>query len=114
MIFVFGSNLAGRHGKGAAFYALMHHGAIKGQPRGLQGSSYAIPTKDARLRPLPLEVIRKEIQSFILFAKDNPHLEFDITPVGCGYAGYQRSQIRPFFAHAPSNCHFNRSWDHEE
>lgn len=27
-IFVFGSNLAGRHGKGAALYAYQHHGAI--------------------------------------------------------------------------------------
>lgn len=53
-IFVFGSNLAGRHGKGAALYARQHYGAIYGQGVGRQGNSYAIPTKDGKLNPLPL------------------------------------------------------------
>lgn len=57
-IFVFGPTLAGRHGKGAALHARKHHGAIYGQDEGLQGTSYAIPTKDARLNALPLDNIR--------------------------------------------------------
>ena len=57
MIFVFGSNKAGRHGKGAAKYALENHGAIYGQGEGLQGNSYAIPTKDENLKPISLQGI---------------------------------------------------------
>ena len=57
-IFVFGSNLAGRHGKGAALYAKKHHGAIYGQGYGLQGRSFAIPTKDYNLKTLPLWCIK--------------------------------------------------------
>ncbi len=67
-IFVFGSNLAGRHGKGAALAALRNHGAIYGQPVGLQGQSYAIPTKDQQLRPLSLSTIRISVEIFISFA----------------------------------------------
>ena len=43
-IFVFGSNLAGMHGGGAARIAVDRFGAIMGQGVGLQGQSYAIPT----------------------------------------------------------------------
>lgn len=42
-IFVFGSNLAGAHGGGAARLAYNRFGAIWGQGVGLQGQSYAIP-----------------------------------------------------------------------
>ena len=63
-IFVFGSNLAGRHGKGAALWARKHHGAIYGQGEGLQGTSYAIPTKDERLNPLTLDQIKNTLTNF--------------------------------------------------
>jgi hypothetical protein len=53
-VFVFGSNLAGRHGKGAALWARQHRGAIYGQGVGRQGNAYAIPIKDGQLRVLPL------------------------------------------------------------
>ena len=56
-IFVFGSNLAGRHGKGAALHARRHHGAVYGQGIGLQGSSYPIPTKDAQIRTMHIAQI---------------------------------------------------------
>jgi hypothetical protein len=71
-IFVFGSNLAGRHGKGAALYARQHHGAIYGQGVGLQGSSYAIPAKDEHLRSLPLEAIRRHVDDFKRFCRRPP------------------------------------------
>ena len=86
-IFVFGSNLAGRHGKGAALHARQNCGAIYGQGEGLQGQSYAIPTKDARLRTLPLGIIAVHINNFILFARSRPDLEFEVTRIGCGLAG---------------------------
>jgi len=103
-IFVFGSNLAGRHGKGAALYAHQHHGAIYGQGIGLQGNSYAIPTKDAHLKTLPVPIIRGHVEQFLDFARVNPRRRFQITPVGCGLAGYTYEQIAPMFREAPANC----------
>jgi hypothetical protein len=110
-IFVFGSNLAGRHGAGAALYALQHKGAIYGQGVGLQGESYGIPTKDTLIRTLPLPYIDQAIDDFMTFAKSRPDLTFDVTPIGCGLAGYKREQIRPLFEGMPDNCRFNPSWD---
>jgi hypothetical protein len=103
-IFVFGSNEAGRHGKGAALEARRNHGAIYGQGEGLQGRSYAIPTKDARLRTLPLDGISVYVARFKAFAASRPDLHFKVTPVGCGLAGYGPADIAPLFADAPHNC----------
>lgn len=95
-IFVFGSNLAGNHGKGAAETAVQQYGAIMGQGEGLQGHAYAIPTKDARLRPLPLDRIIPYIQKFVEFTHLYP-MHYYVTPVGCGYANYVPMQIAPHF-----------------
>lgn len=67
-IFVFGSNLAGRHGKGAALYAREHYGAVYGVGVGPTGSAYAIPTKDGKLRTLPLDQIKKHVDAFLAYA----------------------------------------------
>lgn len=109
-VFVFGSNLAGRHGKGAALYARQHHGAVYGQGEGLQGSSYGIPTKDRRLQSRRLEEIAESISKFIEFARGRPDLQFEVTPVGCGLAGYRQEQIKPFFEPLPANCYFSKEW----
>ena len=103
MIFVFGSNLAGRHGKGAANYALRNHGAIYGQGWGLQGNSFAIPTKDANIKTLPLDTIQVYVEKFKTFAKENPNLTFQLTPIGCGLAGYKYEDIGPMFKSCSSN-----------
>ncbi len=109
-IFVFGSNLAGRHGKGAALYALKRHGAIYGQGVGMQGQSYAIPTKDVNLNTLPLITIRKYVDEFLLFAAVRSRDEFNITRVGCGLAGYKDKDVVPMFLDAPKNCFFSPEW----
>jgi hypothetical protein len=109
-IFVFGSNLAGIHGAGAARHALQHYGAIWGQGIGLQGRSYAIPTKDENIQTLPLEEIERHIKGFLKFAHEHPEMDFLVTPVGCGLAGYQQWQIKPFFEGMPKNCHFASTW----
>ncbi len=96
-IFVFGSNLAGIHGGGAAFDALSKFGAIYGQGIGLQGNSYGIPTKDDNIETLPLDIIEKHIVDFIDFAKTHLELEFLVTQVGCGLAGYSIEQISSIF-----------------
>jgi hypothetical protein len=103
-IFVFGSNLAGRHGKGAALYARDHHGAVYGQGIGLQGSSYAIPTKDAQLRTLPLDDVGRHVDEFKAFAASRLDLVFQVTAIGCGLAGYTPADIAPLFRGAPRNC----------
>lgn len=102
-VFVFGSNLAGRHGKGAALWAREHRGAIYGQGEGYQGNSYAIPTKDERLRTLGVSAIAIHVDRFLIFARENPGLRFQLTPIGCGLAGYGPGWIAPLFREAPPN-----------
>ena len=110
-IFVFGSNLAGRHGAGAALFALRERGAMYGLGVGLHGHSYAIPTKDMNVRTLPLDKIADYVAMFLDFARLHPKLIFEVTPIGCGLAGYKRSEIEPLFEDMPSNCYFSKSWD---
>jgi hypothetical protein len=109
-IFVFGSNLAGRHGKGAALHARTHYGAEYGVGRGKTGCAYAIPTKDAALRVLPLERIESYVHEFILFAEDHPEHRFQVTAIGTGLAGYKHEQIAPMFKGVPSNCIMPTQW----
>lgn len=94
-IFVFGSNLAGAHGGGAARAARIHFGAVMGQGIGLQGQSYAIPTMQGGP-----ETIKPYVDDFILFAKQHPELTFLVTPIGCGIAGFHARDIAPLFASA--------------
>ena len=110
VIFVFGSNEAGRHGKGAALTALKNHSAIYGQGFGLQGQSYGIPTKDRYLKPLPLNQIGYYVHAFKAFAKTHPDLTFNVTRIGCGLAGYRDQDIAPMFWNAPSNCQLPYGW----
>jgi hypothetical protein len=109
-VFTFGSNRAGRHGKGAALCALQEHGAVYGQGEGLQGQSYAIPTKDAKLKPLPLTEIKKHVDTFLAFARAHTEHMFQITRVGCGLAGYSDRQIAPMFKPLPRNCVVDKRW----
>ena len=103
-IFVFGSNLAGRHGKGAALFAFQERGAIRGQGVGPQGRSYAIPTKDHSLRTLGPNEIGLYVAGFLEYARTHPSERFEVTAIGCGLAGYRPEQIAPMFADAPPNC----------
>lgn len=109
-IFVFGSNLAGRHGAGAALFAHRNHGAIYRQGEGIQGESYAIPTKDYSIRTLSLIGIQQHVEKFIQFAREHPTYIFNVTRIGCGLAGYIDSQIAPMFNGAPINCRLPEGW----
>ena len=109
-VFVFGSNLAGRHGKGAAKWALQHRGARYGQGLGLQGMSYAIPTKDSCLKVLSLCTIRFFVQQFLKFAAEHPTIWFQVTAIGTGLAGYKAEQIAPMFATATDNVLIPQHW----
>jgi hypothetical protein len=98
-IFVFGSNLGGRHGKGAALFAIRNFGAIYGQASGLQGQSYAIPTKDNDhpMRPLELHVVDAYVVTFLTFARVHPEFTFVCTAIGCGLAEFSPARIAPLF-----------------
>ena len=109
-IFVFGSNLAGRHGKGAALCARKEHGAVYGEGVGRTGDSYAIPTKDENLNVLSLAEIVPYIIEFMVYSANNPHLEFYVTKVGCGLAGYSEDDMKPLFEPCPSNCQLPEGW----
>ena len=91
-IFVFGSNLAGSHGGGAARIAYQRFGAIMGQGVGLQGQSYAIPTMQGGV-----ETIKPYVDEFIAFAKAHPEYKFFVTKIGCGIAGFRVDEIAPLF-----------------
>ena len=110
MIFVFGSNLAGRHGKGAALCAKNSHGAMYGVGVGRTGNAYAIPTKDASIRTLPLSRIAFYVTEFLEYARANQDIEFEVTKIGCGLAGYREQDIKPMFKDAPMNCHLPDWW----
>lgn len=94
-IFVFGSNLAGMHGGGAAHIALQRYGAVLGQGVGLQGRSYAIPTMQGSV-----ETILPYVEEFIEFAKQHKEYTFLVTQIGCGIAGFTPAEIAPLFAGA--------------
>ncbi|GAB4021388.1 A1S_2505 family phage non-structural protein [Spirosoma koreense] len=106
-IFVFGSNLSGRHGKGAAKMAL-NWGAIYGQAEGLQGQTYAIPTKDRSVKhSLSIQEIKPFVNNFLDFARTNSSLQFLVTEIGCGLAGFTPLQIGPLFE---EGVYFENIW----
>ena len=94
-VFVFGSNLAGMHGGGAAYVAFRQFGAVMGCGVGLRGQSYAIPTMLGGV-----ETIKPYVDKFIAFAKEHPELFFYVTRIGCGIAGFRDKEIAPLFAEA--------------
>lgn len=109
-VFVFGSNLAGRHGKGAAAIAKLQYGAIYGVGEGIQGQSYAIPTKDEKIRSLSLIQVKRHVDTFLRYAKANPGVIFKVTAIGTGLAGFKHDDIGPMFYDAPINCILPISW----
>lgn len=110
MCFVFGSNEGGHHGAGAARYARQHKGATWGLGWGPSGDSFALPTMDWRIQKLPVEVIKHYIDRFIVFARFNPAILFQVTAVGCGLGGQRHDVIAPLFRFAPQNCLFDELW----
>ena len=94
-VFVFGSNLEGMHGGGAARVAVEKFGAIMGQGVGMQGQSYAIPTMQGGV-----ETIKPYVDEFIEYAKQHKEKFFYVTRIGCGIAGFKDEEIAPLFIDA--------------
>tara|TARA_R100000664_G_scaffold6532_2_gene11573 strand:+ start:19441 stop:21675 length:2235 start_codon:yes stop_codon:yes gene_type:complete len=110
-IFVFGSNEAGRHGKGAALDAVNYFGAETGKGFGLQGQSFAIPTKDGQLNVLDNKQIQKYINNFLEFVKNNPDKKFVVTALGTGLAEKNPSEIASMFSEVPDNVILSQKFD---
>jgi hypothetical protein len=106
-VFVFGSNLEGAHGGGAALQAWQKFGAIWGQGVGLQGQSYGIPTMQGGV-----DTIKPYVDEFISFARRHPKLTFLVTRIGCGIAGFTNEEISPLFkeAHGIENIVLPPGW----
>lgn len=97
-IFVFGSNLQGFHGGGAARMAYERFGAVWGEGVGLFGQSYAIPTMQGGV-----ETIKPYVDDFIRFAQWHVELDFLVTEIGCGIAGFTPQEIAPLFFNVLEN-----------
>lgn len=110
-IWVFGSNLLGIHGAGAAFVAAKEYGASRGVGEGRTGNAYAIPTmKRPGMQTLSLDEVAAAIDRFLTYAVKNPDDAFLITRIGCGIAGFTDDEIAPLFAIAPTNCIIAPLW----
>jgi hypothetical protein len=117
-ILVFGSNLQGRHGLGAAKVAVDKYGAVYGQYSGIMGCSYAIPAKypleplnkKSKLGVLPVDKIAEYIENFKRYARENHNKVFFVTRIGCGLAGYPDNLIARLFRDSPINCNFADQW----
>ena len=96
-VFVFGSNLEGRHLGGAARVAREKFGAVMGQGVGLQGPRYAIPTMQGGV-----ETIKPYVDQFIELAREWDQTTFYVTRIGCGIAGFKDEEIAPLFEDALS------------
>lgn len=96
-VFVFGSNIHGRHGAGAARFAVERFGAEYGNGEGLQGQSYALPTMEG------WESFQEAVTRFLAYAESRPDLTFLMTEVGCGLAGYTVEEVAPLFSEVPPN-----------
>lgn len=107
--FVFGSNIEGRHGTGAALGARLFFGAKYGVGEGVTGRAYALPTLYRPYWPLPLEHIEKNVQKFREFVESHPNLYFAVTAIGTRRAGYEDKDIAPMFKGIP-RCWFPECW----
>lgn len=104
-VYVFGSNLQGRHGKGAALYCKKYHGAVYGVGEGRTGNSYALPTKRTPWVSLSLDEVKVNVKTFIDYALANPDTSFYVMAIGCGHAGFTVDQIAPLFKDVPENVY---------
>lgn len=107
--FVFGSNLRGIHGAGAALYAVSL-GARRGIGEGITGRTYALPTCSSPGVPLTLDEVNAHVQRFMGLARLMPEARFFVSAVGCGIAGFTEEEIAPMFAYAPANCDLPPGW----
>jgi hypothetical protein len=118
-IFVFGSNPEGRHGAGSAKVAKEKFGAVYGVGEGLQGNSYALPTKDLRIpgtRSISKSDIVHNIQKLYDLARTMPEKNFKVAyrtkfdeKSLNGYTGEEMVQMFSMYP-VPNNIYFSEEW----
>lgn len=101
--FVYGSNLLGINGAGAAKIATSMHLARNGIGQGFNGHAYAIATKESPNRRLRIDQVHEHVQQFIYDAKNNPEKRFYLTKIGRGLEGFDEQEILPLFKDIPDN-----------
>jgi len=109
-IFIFGSNLNGAHGAGAARQAHDDFGAEYGVGEGVTGQSYAFPTLNKNMQKVPTEALEASRDKLFAFAQANPQLEFLLTKVGCGLAGFPEEEMESLFDVVPENIIKPKEW----
>ena len=109
-ILVFGSNLAGIHGAGAARFAFDKLNAKWGCGMGFTGQCYAIATKDLQIETLELSLIESQVELFKKLAFEVSKFDYIVTKIGCGLAGYTDAEIATMFKGSPDNCLFHKDW----
>jgi len=110
-VFVFGSNLAGIHGAGAARQAYKQFGAALGVGEGLTGQCYAFPTLGPKLEKIPIERMEEARDSLYSCCAELPEKTFLLTKVGCGLAGYDELEMRALFTRPPKNLIVPEGWE---
>ena len=110
VIFVFGSNLLGHHRAGAALDATQYWDAEYEVGIGHTGQAWAIPTKDEAINTLSLDVINAYVRAFKAYALKHSDLDFQVTAIGCGLAGYKPYHIIPMFWSSSPNIHLPLEW----
>lgn len=109
-IFVFGSNFGGAHMGGAAELAKEKFGASEGTGEGFTGFCYAFPTLNTDFSKRSPKELQESSQRLYWIAKQNPHLKFLLTKVGCGIAGYEEEYMKSLFKNAPGNVVLPEDW----
>lgn len=110
-IFVFGSNLSGNHIGGAALFAKQNFSAIEGVGEGMNGQCYSFPTLDKNMQKVSVEALKESRNRLYSCAKENPDLQFLVTKLGCGIAGFSETEISNIFkGNRPSNLIFPINW----
>lgn len=109
-IYVFDADLTGEHSTGEALTAVKHWGARPGISIGFCGYSYAIPTRNSQLDPLPLDTVYLFVEIFLRFAMTWPEFTFRVTRIGASGSIHRDEEFAPMFTFAPRNCEFDPAW----
>jgi len=109
-VFVFGSNMLGKHDDGHALLATRFHRAEPGVWRGPTGNAYAIPYRNELNRLLSLAEVARHVAGLRQFAASKPELALRVARFACAKGEYLDGEIAPLFARMPANCALPALW----
>ncbi len=109
-VFVFGTDLAGKHRNESAATAVEFHAAATAKGSGASGNAYAIPYRSSNDELLPAEVITNYLDSLFELARSEPHRLFQVARFGCEAGAHGDAGMARLFARAPANCLLPGLW----